>query len=168
MAKRGRPTEYTDDLPEKLRTYANDCLNRHQVPWLEEFCHKNDISERTLREWCKVHDDMEEAKEYLMTIQKMILKQLCITKGAHVAGAIFLLKANHGLIETDRVQHASSDVEPLNIIFTDVATWKRHKENVAKRQENQTKSTVAQSASPSTAPEAVGGYDWNNYLQNPC
>ena len=165
MAKRGRPTEYTEDLPDKLRAYAKDCLSKQRIPWLEEFCHRNDISERTLRDWSKAHDEMRDSHDYLMMIQKMILKQLCISKGG--AGPIFLLKANHGLIETDRIQHAGDEVEPLTLIFTDVTTWRRHKENVKRLEaQNSATQTNPQMQRPEVQ-EAAGGYDWTNYSQNP-
>ena len=165
MAKRGRPTEYTEDLPDKLRAYAKDCLSKKRIPWLEEFCHMNEVSERTLRDWNKTYDEMLDAHDYLMMIQKMILKQLCISKGG--AGPIFLLKANHGMIETDRIQHSGDDVEPLNIIFTDVETWRRHKEN---RKLLEARNAPTQTNAPIQHPEvqeAAGGYDWTNYSQNP-
>ena len=167
MAKRGRPTEYTEDLPDKLRAYTKDCLSKHQVPWLEEFCFKNEVSERTSRDWCKAHDEMLEAHDYLMTVQKMILKQLSISKGSNAAGPIFLLKANHGMIETDRIQHAGDDVEPLTLIFTDVTTWRRHKENVKRLEaQNSATQTNPQMQRPEVQ-EAAGGYDWTNYSKNP-
>ena len=165
MAKRGRPTEYTEDLPDKLRAYAKDCLSKQRIPWLEEFCHRNDISERTLRDWSKAHDEMRDSHDYLMMIQKMILKQLCISKGG--AGPIFLLKANHGLIETDRIQHAGDEVEPLTLIFTDVETWRRHKDNLKLLE---ARNAATQTTVPAQQPEvqnAGGGYDWTNYSQNP-
>lgn len=159
MAKRGRPTDYTDDLPEKLRSYANQCLSKRQVPWLEEFCQRNDVSDRRLREWCKNYEELSDARDYMMMIQKMILKQIAITRGGNVSGAIFLLKANHGLIETEKIQHTSPQEEPLNIIFTDVATWRRHKENVSKRGTNNDKVTPVQ--------ESAVGYNWSEHLKNP-
>ncbi len=156
MAKRGRPTEYKSDLPDKLRSYTNDCLSKQRIPWLEEFCNNNEISERTLRDWCKAHDEMSDAREHLMMVQKMILKQLCISKGTHVAGPIFLLKANHGFIETEKVQHVGSGEEPLTLIFTDSATYKAHEENKKKLEAKQAKE-----------PENVGVYDWTNFSQKP-
>lgn len=156
MAKRGRPTEYKADLPDKLRSYTQDCLTKQRIPWLEEFCNNNEISERTLRDWCKAHDEMGEAREHLMMVQKMILKQLCISKGTHAAGPIFLLKANHGFIETEKIQHVGEAEEPLTLIFTDSATWKAHNENVAKREALEKKE-----------PEGISGHDWTSYSQNP-
>lgn len=165
MAKRGRPTEYTEDLPDKLRAYAKDCLSKHLIPWLEEFCHKNEISERTLRDWSKTHDEMRDAHDYLMMIQKMILKQLCISKGG--AGPIFLLKANHGMIETERIQHAGDEVEPLTLIFTDVTTWRRHNENVKRREAQNPVTQIMPQTQHSEVQDAKDGYDWTNYSKNP-
>jgi len=165
MAKRGRPTEYTEDLPDKLRAYAKDCLSKQRIPWLEEFCHRNEVSERTLRDWNKTYDEMRDAHDYLMMIQKMILKQLCISKGG--AGPIFLLKANHGLVETEKIQHTGPDEEGLTIIFTDVETWKRHKDN---RKRFEARNAATQINAPIQHPEvqeAAGKYDWTNYSQNP-
>lgn len=156
MAKRGRPTEYKTDLPDKLRSYTKDCLSKQRIPWLEEFCNNNEISDRTLRDWCKTQEEMSEAREHLMMVQRMILKQLCISKGTHAAGPIFLLKANHGFIETEKIQHVGMTEEPLTLIFTDVETFKKHEESVKRIETQKTKDPVD-----------VRGHDWTDYSQNP-
>lgn len=91
-----------------------------------------------------------------MMVQRMILKQLCISKGTHAAGPIFLLKANHGFIETEKIQHVGAGEEPLTLIFTDVETFKKHEESVKRLEAQKTKDPVD-----------VRGHDWTDYSQNP-
>ncbi|MBI4080441.1 MAG: hypothetical protein HY430_01570 [Candidatus Levybacteria bacterium] len=162
MTKRGRPTEYTTDLPDKLRSYTKDCLSKQRIPWIEEFCNNNEISDRTLRDWCKAHDELGKAREHLMMVQRMILKQLCISKGTHAAGPIFLLKANHGFIETEKVQHTGPEEEPLTLIFTDSATYQAHEANKAKREQEESRKQLEAQKTKET--ENVGGYDWTPYI----
>lgn len=87
------------------------------------------INDDTLNEWCKVREDFSATIKGIKDYQKMRLMNDGLLGKVNSTMAIFLLKANHNMIETDRIQHAGDETEPTTIIFTDVATWERSEEN---------------------------------------
>lgn len=81
--------------------------------------------------------------------------------------AIFLLKANHRMIETEKVQHVGDETEPMTIIFTDSATWRRAKENRKRLEESSgIKDPAKSQVPPQQTPEAVDGYEWTDFTKS--
>lgn len=133
-----------------------------KIPFLEEVAIKIGVSEKTIGRWSEADEEFCLAIEDITLYQKMALKNLGLGKNT-TQMAIFLLKANHGLIETEKIQHEGSKEEPISIIFTDSATWKRAEENRKKlEQANGVEKTQVR---PQKATEVAGGYDWTDYGQ---
>lgn len=98
----GRPkgsTKYDPTLVEKLDAYVDDCYKNHRIPWVERFCLQNDIRQRTFYHWAKNNEDLGEARQELMEVQKLQLMKLALSGKGNVRMIIYLLKRNHGMKE---------------------------------------------------------------------
>lgn len=126
MTKMGRPTKYKREFIKEADNYLIECKNARKIPFLEEFAERLRVSTDSLKRWSEANEDFCGAVDRIMDHQRLTLKTLGIKSPSVI---IFLLKSDHGMIETDRIQHEGKGGEPLSIIFTDVATWKRAKEN---------------------------------------
>lgn len=106
MAEVGRPTKYNEELQKKADQYVDETSH----PYIEELALKLDINDDTINRWTKVSKKTKKPKKPLFyaTIKKLKMKQLLalkkksIDKDYATAGAIFQMKANHGMIETTR------------------------------------------------------------------
>ena len=87
------------------------------------------VNDDTLNEWCKAREDFSATIKGIKDYQKMRLMGDGLLGKVNSTMAIFLLKANHNMIETQRIQNTGDETEPLTIIFTDVATWRQSIEN---------------------------------------
>ena len=90
---------------------------------------KNNIPRRTFYNWCDAQEKLMQEKDRLMTLQEMELKHIGLSKQANPAMAIFILKTDHGKIETEKIQHEGKGGEPISIIFTDSETYRRAEAN---------------------------------------
>lgn len=115
MAKHpgGRPTKYNED---KL-AIARDYVAKTDMPFIEELAGLLDVTSDTVRNW------EERDEEFLLTIKKLEQKQkLALMKGGiskqfNNVMCIFLLKANHGLIEAEKQIHTFENIDNLPKIF---------------------------------------------------
>src|SRR3990172_7858317 len=103
MTKMGRPTKYKKEFIKEAEKYLQECENARKVPFLEEFASRIGVSTDSVKRWTEANKDF--------------------------CWAIERIKDYHEMIETSKIQHEGSVSKPLNIIFTDVATWKRAKDN---------------------------------------
>lgn len=97
------------------------------VPFLEELCDEDylDIDEDTLTNWTLHAHDQERHAELIGAIKTLMMRQKGFLKkrvlgDKNPTGGIFLLKANHGMVEAEKkilVGEKSSD--PINFIFTE-------------------------------------------------
>lgn len=126
ITKMGRPTKYKREFIKEADNYLLECKNVRKIPFLEEFAERLGVSTDSLKRWSEANEDFCGAVDRIMDHQRLTLKTLGLKSPSVI---IFLLKSDHGMIETDRIQHEGKGGEPLSIIFTDVATWKRAKEN---------------------------------------
>ena len=100
-----RPTKYDpsliDQIPEYLKTVGRE---QTTLPTKYGFAKFIDVDTDTLVEWVKEHEEFSVAiKELERTQQEQLMNDgLYGGKEVNSTMAIFLLKANHGLIETDR------------------------------------------------------------------
>lgn len=122
----GRPTKYKKEFIKEAEKYLDECENARKVPFLEEFAGLIEVSTDSVKRWTEANEDFCTAIERIKDYQCLALKKLGLKSPRML---IFLLKANHGMIETSKIQHEGSVGKPLNIIFTDVASWKRPKDN---------------------------------------
>lgn len=165
----GRPTIYRKQCLKIAKNYLLECFTGHKIPFIQELSMRLEINDDTLNEWCKVNEDFSATIKRVKDYQKMRLMDDGLSGKVNTSMAIFLLKANHKLIETQRIQNTGDEEEPMTIIFTDPATWKRREEN-RKRLEESTSGIKDRTGSLvplQKISEVPGGYDyWTDYVQN--
>lgn len=117
----GRPTIYSDKLISEISTYLST-VGREQttLPTRYGFARKINVNDETLIEWEKRYPQFSAAIKKIDIAQKEQLMNDGMYGGKEVnsAMAIFLLKANHGLIETQRTELTGANGVPiaLNVI----------------------------------------------------
>ena len=128
----GRPTKYRPRFIKTARNYLEECKNQKKIPFLEELASKIKVTERTLSNWGEANEGFLQAVEEIMDHQRMAIKVMGLKSPSML---IFLLKANHGMMRTEKRQHEGPNGGPVeSIIFTDVATWRHAEENKLKQQ----------------------------------
>ena len=127
-----RPTKYRKRFIKTARNYLEECKNQKKIPFLEELASKLHCCEKTLIAWGEANEGFLLAVDEIMDHQRMALKVMGLKSPSVI---IFLLEANHKMIRTERLQHEGPNGGPIeSIIFTDVATWRRAKENQQKNE----------------------------------
>lgn len=111
----GRPTKYTPDMVKWVEDYVKKCQTSRTMPYLEDVCMELDFDEDMIHRWAKRYPDFSGAIKQLKLLQKKYLAASGMTKQVSTPMAIFLLKANHGMIETERIQHQGSDGQPIKL-----------------------------------------------------
>lgn len=108
--------KYPADIVQQTRDYISSCTNEQmELPTVEGLALKLDVDDDTLVEWAKIHNDFADVFYKLKMSQKKELVNggMYGGKEINVAMAIFLLKANHGLIETSRTELTGKDGKNL-------------------------------------------------------
>jgi hypothetical protein len=105
MAKRGRPTDYRKEHVEFVEDYLKECDEKQVMPFMEEVARRLDVYEDTITNWGKKHKEFLGAIKKLKQMQKMTLKASGLTQAFNPTMCIFLLKANHGFVETEKKLH---------------------------------------------------------------
>ena len=125
--KVGRPTKYNQEILDKTKAYylrfkeaepviqVTSIVNNKEVlneisnpdyykpPYLEELALDLDIDDETIIEWSKIHPNFSATIKRIKSLQKVRLLNSTMNKNSNV-GAIFQLKCNHGMIETEKRQ----------------------------------------------------------------
>lgn len=137
----GRPCEFcpqSEMILKKIDLYAAYCMgdvdDKMHPPFLEELCGYKylNILVSTIYRWIdndkpmphdkkhnqELHSELSESVKRLVQYQKQFLLNHSLFNN-QVSGAIFQLKANHGMIETEKRILAGSVKEPLEIIITE-------------------------------------------------
>lgn len=83
------------------------------VPYIEELAERLDVVEKTVYNWTKKYPEFNEVVEALKNKQKLMLRKLGLSKEVATAMAIFELKANHGMVETERKEITGKDGAPI-------------------------------------------------------
>jgi len=116
--------KYPDNIVELTKKYIQRCGNEQmELPTVEGLAIELDVNDDTLNEWAKKHNDFGEIFRKLKIFQKVQLINGGMYGGKEVNQAmfIFLLKVNHGMIETNKTDITSKGekIEGNQIIFTD-------------------------------------------------
>lgn len=109
----GRPTKYDPIYVQKAREYLEDKTARDDVPWIEEFARSIGTVRQNLHNWSKEHQEFFDAINEIEEFQRVQLMKKAVNGEAVPAPAIFLLKANHGMIETEKRILAGDKENPL-------------------------------------------------------
>lgn len=105
----GRPTDYGDWAVEKAEEYIKYCRENKEIPYIEELADEwLDCDEDTIANW-SVH------KEFFGAIKRIKMRQKMMLMKGEGAMKIFQLKANHGMIETEkRIEQHTIKFEELD------------------------------------------------------
>ena len=126
----GAPCKYCEKK-EYYQKIADDYLLsikssvKKEVPWIEELALFMDIDDETLMIWAKKKDDevlehpeLSATISRLKTIQKLRLKQRVMGR-FNPHGALYLLNADHKVIQTTKEVVTGDVNEPMHIIITE-------------------------------------------------
>lgn len=137
----GPPCKFCDDrtnIISKVNLYIEKCNGnldgKVQVPYIEELCLVLGIHTDTLADWMNppdtshIHEVAELIRAYksIKMMQKLRLMQTTLTNTA--TGAIFQLKANHGMVETEKTLIAGVNNEPVK--YEILIGPKKHREEL--------------------------------------
>lgn len=111
---RGRPTKYDETIQKKADIYYDMCLEGSEIlPSIEGLSLYININRDTIYEWIKIHPIFSDTYKKIMELQKKIIQEKGITGIFNPAVSIFMLKANHGMIETSRTELTGKDGKDL-------------------------------------------------------
>ena len=146
MAKHpgGRPTKYNQEILDKTNAYylmyaeAEELIEKNVVtkdadgnevvakrwvqnpliykpPYIEELSLLLDIDDDTINRWKKKHPEFYATIKKIVKLQKVRLLNSTMNKNSNV-GAIFQLKCNHDMIETEKRQvDITTAGKPFNV-----------------------------------------------------
>lgn len=100
-----KPTKYTPELIEKIHTYFEEAVPTNmRIPTVEGLALKLGINRDTLYDWEKKHKEISDTLALIKLKQKEYLTEIGIFGGKEINANIvaLFLKANHGMIETER------------------------------------------------------------------
>jgi len=121
----GRPTKYNDEVLAKANEYKNRIWQAPMMPTIEGLAEELNIDSDTIDNWASAKDENDNLihEEFFGTIKAIKNKQkkqlmedgMYGGKEVNSTMAIFLLKANHGMIETEKKIFAGDDEHPIHI-----------------------------------------------------
>ena len=114
--KRGRPTKYRPIFVKKVKNYYEKCLKENVMPFIEDLELILEVSGDSIARYVEAHGDFSGAIERINTLQRKSLKKIALS---NYNGAIFLLKANHGLVEKQHVLLSGAEgEEPITLVIS--------------------------------------------------
>lgn len=117
----GRPTKFNDEILTKTRSYYQRHVNpkdgKVTIPYVQELAIILDISRETMNQWEENIPEFSDTIKRIKNLQELRLLQRTLSKNP--TGAIFQLKANHGMMETDKQILQGSPQNPINLSITD-------------------------------------------------
>jgi hypothetical protein len=114
----GRPTKYHDGIIALAEEYLRSCSRENTtLPTVEGLALHLEVDDDTINEWAKEHEEFSATIKKLKAKQKAQLMDDGLYGGKEVNStmAIFLLKVNHGMVETTRQEHTGKDGEPIKV-----------------------------------------------------
>lgn len=109
----GRPTKYDPKMIRLIQDFLND--SKYVIHTRNGFAKYIGVNEDTLVEWEKVYPAFSAAIKAIMENQQDELITRGLSGKYNPTMSIFLLKANHGMIETEKRILAGDKNEPLTI-----------------------------------------------------
>lgn len=114
----GRPTKYKTEFVNQVFDYLQTVGRQAmELPTRYGFSQYIGVNDDTLVEWEKLYPDFSAALKRIDNAQREQLMNDGMYGGKEVNStmAIFLLKANHGMIETQRTEITGKDGEDLKV-----------------------------------------------------
>lgn len=114
----GRPSLFREDMTETVLAYFATCKAKNVMPYLEDVAMELGIDIDTLETWEKqevadIPDEFVGAIKKVRLLQRKNLMVGGLSETFNTGMSIFLLKANHGLIETSRQELTGKNGQPL-------------------------------------------------------
>jgi hypothetical protein len=110
----GRPTKYSSARLGQVTKYLNECRkDENKFPMVEDLAFQMNVDDDTLVEWAKIHPEFSAAIKKVKAYQRSWLQRNGLTGKVNTTMSIFLLKANHGLIEVQRQEITGKDGEAV-------------------------------------------------------
>jgi len=112
--------KYPADIVKQTEEYLSICGNHNmELPTVEGLAIKLGVNDDTLNEWAKKHKDFRAVFKKLKMAQKVQLINGGMYGGKEVNASmfIFLLKVNHGMIETSRQELTGKEGDKLEIVI---------------------------------------------------
>lgn len=100
-----RPTKYSPEILKKTEEYLRNAVPENMdIPTIEGLSIELDVDDDTIVCWAKKHKELSAAIKRLKRLQKKYLMNIGLFGGKEINSnvAVFLLKANHGMMETDK------------------------------------------------------------------
>ena len=113
-----RPTKYEPKMVDIAREYIKSCgREATELPTIEGLALKLEVDDETIGLWGKDHPEFSATIKELSKKQKNQLVNDGLYGGKEVNStmAIFLLKANHGMIETERRMLVGEDGKNIKV-----------------------------------------------------
>jgi len=125
----GRPTKYTDEMPQRVLGYVDECIKSKTLPTIAELSIIIDISKETINVWRKEPEKVlfSDALKKLEAYQEHFCLGRMVDKDTFATGQIFLLKCKHGYKEEkgDTITiNNIGDGESLDNALKTLATYK--------------------------------------------
>ena len=101
----GRPTEYKDEYVEQIYKYMEEATPENMdLPTVEGFALRIDVTKKTLYNWSKKHKDFLHALRILKMKQREALIHIGIYGGKEINANIvaLMMKSNHGFADVTK------------------------------------------------------------------
>ena len=122
--KLGRPTKYDPAMNDLVDAFLEQHTREQtSLPTLEGWADHLGVNADTVHEWKKKYPKFSESIKKILGTQRsqLMIDGMYGGKEVNSTMAIFLLKANHGFMETDkRILAGDSTADPIKIELVDV------------------------------------------------
>jgi hypothetical protein len=130
METRGRPTKYTEAMPDKVYAYIEKCkknpqgetrdeLTIEQLPLLCGLVKALKVNQDTITEWRKRYPLFSAACKQLLAEQKKLLIQLGLSGAYNSTIAARILGANHGMSDKKDITTNGKDLPAFSITLSE-------------------------------------------------
>jgi len=117
--KKREVSEYTSQLPEYMNDEevksvlleVLDLVTQRTTDTAGFMLARRGLYEQRLRYWITNYEELGDIYKAIRSIEKEKLENRLINNDSNPTGTIFLLKANHGLIEEDKRRQLENDKE---------------------------------------------------------
>lgn len=106
-----RPSKYNAEMQTKTENFYNRFLKlkKKNIPFIEQLAIELEVDPDTIKNWAEKNDLFGSYIGRILSLQKFRLQERSVYKNAPVFGEIFLLKANHKMIEAEKLILAGSE-----------------------------------------------------------
>lgn len=108
--KVGRPSKYSPNALTVAKVYLQESIDDDFIPYIEKVAMRLGVHRETILNWGKeedvdgnkLHQEFFDTIKRIEDIQRFKLQELGLMNKINPTIAIFMMKANHNMIETER------------------------------------------------------------------